>query len=413
MVRPVSRTPKTLFPPTRAAPTAGGVAAPGVKPLRDELSTGRGAALRSSAARLGAAGGGIGHRSASRSHLDDLQRFFESGERIGEKDGVGGTIQRNPRDAGVNRPEDAKQALALLKRGRAAEAEALSKLTPAEQAAYRKLAKQLQGDPQAQLALQLMLLDGRLTSPQQASNGDTLLGGLVKLSEQPLADGLDRAQLLGQVVRELAVPAGIHQGVNLMTCGATSLQVQLAMENPAEYVRLLAGLSSPSGEVTLANGDPLRREPGWDREEYPRSLTSRLLQSAFMEYANGARWDYDPASDRSVGSSLDNRGQSGVGLEVSELARLEQALFNRPAHSVPAMTGEAPTEKDIDALLQNLPSVVGLRFPEGSGAKVPAHAVLVTDVKDGMVTFVDPYGLEVTMPLEQFKEQLLFGVVSG
>lgn len=411
MARPVSRTPKPLFSTTRTSPPDQGGAAPRVKPLRDELSTGRGAALRSSAARLGA-GGSPGHRGGQKSHLGELQRFFESGERVGAHDQVGGTIQRNPRDAGLNRPEDAKQALALLKQGRAAEAEALSKLTPAEQAAYRKLAKQLQGDPQAQLALRLMLLDGRLTSPQQASNGDTLLGGLVKLSEQPLADGLDGGQLLGQVVRELAVPAGINQGIT-QTCGAASLQVQLATENPAEYVRLVAGLSSPSGEVTLANGDLLRREPGWDSEESIRSLPSRLLQSAFMEYANGARWNYDPASDRSVGSSLDNRGQSGVGLEASEIARLEQGLFNRPARAVPAVTGETPTEQEIDALLENLPSVVGLRFPEGSGANVPGHAVLVTGVKDGVVTFVNPYGLEVTMPVEQFKEQLLFGVVSG
>lgn len=78
---------------------------------------------------------------------------------------------------------------------------ALSKLPPEQQAAYRKLQKKLQGDPQAQLALQLMLLD--------------------------------------------------------------------------------------------------EREPHWNADEL-RSLPSRLLQSAFMEYANGAEWDCDPATDRSV-----------------------------------------------------------------------------------------------------------------
>jgi hypothetical protein len=210
-------------------------------------------------------------------------------------------------------------------------------------------------------------------------------------------------------VRELAVPSSITQGD--FTCGATSLQVQLAVENPAEYVRLLSGLASPSGSVELANGDRLEREPHWNADEL-RSLPSRLLQSAFMEYANGAAWDYDPATDRSVGSLLGNRGQSGAGLEGIEMARLEGALFGRGSRVVPS-PGANPTRDDLEAVLANLPSVVGLAFPEGTVAPVNGHAVVVTDVNDGVVTYVNPQsGLECTMPLEQFQQQFLYGLAS-
>jgi len=330
---------------------------------------------------------------------------------------VGGTIVKDPRDVTRVTEQDNAAALKQLEKNQALERQALAKLTPSQRAEYLNVAKKLQNNPQALLALQVMLLDGRLASPQKACNGDTLLGGLDKLANQPLAPGMSTSDLLGQVVRELAFPASINQ-MDKQTCGAASLQIQLARENPAEYVRLVAGLASPSGEVKLANGDTLKREPGWDGFDL-RSMSSRLLQSAFMEYANGAEWDYDPASDKSKGTTDANKGLSGYGLEASEIARLAAGLFGREAKQIPEKfvdsngdgIADPLTDDQANRILAAAPTVVGLKFADG---RFGAHAVLVTGVRDGRVYFIDPKdGMEVSMPVAEFKQKLLNGIVDG
>jgi len=51
------------------------------------------------------------------------------------------------------------------------------------------------------------------------------------------------------------------------TCAPTTLAIDLAMRNPAEYARIALGLASPEGRVTLAGGLEIQREPGTATEE--------------------------------------------------------------------------------------------------------------------------------------------------
>jgi hypothetical protein len=98
------------------------------------------------------------------------------------------------------------------------------------------------------------------------TDGHTLLSNLHALAtgqlEPSLAShGIHRAGLLCSVMREVSSPE---------------------QHNPAEYVRLLRGLTSPSGQVRLRNGDTLRRDP--DSIPFPtatqRSASERLFQAA-------------------------------------------------------------------------------------------------------------------------------------
>ncbi|MDB5098178.1 MAG: hypothetical protein JWM80_2599 [Cyanobacteria bacterium RYN_339] len=124
----------------------------------------------------------------------------------------------------------------------------------------------------------LAQLAARVTPEQYAA----IQASLDALRTQPLADGLDRQQLVAQVIQELADPSRIDQK-SMNTCGATTAQILLARTHPEEYARLVAGLASPEGRVQLQDGSWLARDASWSfAGDGDRSLSSRLLQPAFM-----------------------------------------------------------------------------------------------------------------------------------
>ena len=96
----------------------------------------------------------------------------------------------------------------------------------------------------------------------KADSSGTLLGKrLLAIAGAPLhrllAESLGHVHLLGELVRNLTRPGRINQGMK-STCAITAVESFLAETEPAEYGRLLAGLVSPKGEVTLRNDEKLK-----------------------------------------------------------------------------------------------------------------------------------------------------------
>ncbi|MDP2275939.1 MAG: hypothetical protein Q8N23_19615 [Archangium sp.] len=283
----------------------------------------------------------------------------------------------------------------------ALEGEALDKLSAKDRARYLSVKRTLlapadgrpQGDPVAALALQTMLLEGKLTAP--------LLTNLSKLNQQELADGIDRQQLLADVVQEVAVPEAIAQR-NRGTCVPTSIEIQLAQQNPAEYVRLISGLASPEGKVTTAGGDVLEREPGVIDDGTSRSMSQKLLAPALMELGN-ARADYDNEEDEHVGGSLDGKS----GLTAAQADVLLESIYGRDfafTNTGSADEKKAGTEFVLDELKAGRDVLVGLTWGTGG------HKVLVTgtETRDGVdyVKIVNPWGRQELISVADFEADL-------
>lgn len=215
------------------------------------------------------------------------------------------------------------------------------------------------------------------------------------LSTQPLAEGIDRRTLIATALRELADPERIAQG-DRHTCAAAVVQAKLAQDDPAEYLRLVAGLASPSGQVTLANGETMRRPPDW-RPGGGRLLTSDLMQPAFMQYATGS---YDMATD--TRATAEGRGK---GLYAAEQSRLLSAVSGVERATV---FGNDPAVLDAmhRALAQGhgVPVVIRIRARDTGALK--GHSVLVEAMRDGQVTFLDPNGKRRTVSLDAFTSRL-------
>ncbi|MEB3196804.1 MAG: hypothetical protein VKP62_06330 [Candidatus Sericytochromatia bacterium] len=311
----------------------------------------------------------------------------------------------DPGDA--NDPDYSENRAAEVAHARhAAEEQArLKTLDSASQGAYASLKAALGEAPLAKRALQALLLDGRLTGGPAAGDGGALLAQLDRLRQQPLLPGLERKALLNEVVIEAENPVRVNQH-QWRTCGAATAQILLLRENPAEYVRVVAGLAAPEGRVTLLGGQSVRREADWDTTaDGGRTAASRLFQATIMELAGprvGA-WDlanYDARRD------LHRLGPLPVfvGLPGGGLATALQQLTGKPFqnHSFRAWGRDALWAAVKQALAEGRgPVPTALAWGEGG------HFVQIDRIADGTVFYTNPWGCREAMDEAEFQAHAL------
>lgn len=315
----------------------------------------------------------------------------------------------------VVRRSDAPDATAARKRLRETDADekkALDKLSPQDRDAYKAVASQIDSDPDTRLLLRELLLDGRLPGGNDLADGKSLLANLSSLAQQPLADGIDRKELLADVLAHVEDPITIAQKQQ-NTCGPTTGQLMLARQEPAEYVRIAAGLASPDGKVTLQNGDTIQREDDWNaRTDDNRTLGNRLLQTSLMEYANG-KFDYDNINDtRKV-----NLGVTSVdipGLLPNEMVKLAEALTGSK-HDIDYSLMSDRVSSDFQKALDQagpgseIPVLINYNVDASGVSSTSPHYVLVTgyDAESGMVSVSNPWGREEKVALSELQKHLI------
>lgn len=289
-------------------------------------------------------------------------------------------------------------AVEQLEANKALEAAQLEQLSPADRQKYEAVKQRCldANDPVAAVALQKLLFDGKLPGEKDLKGEGTTLDHLATLADEqtPLAEGVDRDSLVTDLVQELATPSSINQGPR-GTCAPTTIAIQLAMNDPAEYARIAAGLASPEGTVTLAGGQTLTREEGTAADDQTaRSTTQRLIGSAFMELANGDR-DYDNASG------------DGAGAWSDKLDVLYEAVTGRKMSDQRLTTDEqrAGAMDIIDTQLRAGASVpVAVSWGDGY------HKVLVTGTEtvngQEFVKYINPWGREERIPRADFEKRL-------
>lgn len=316
-------------------------------------------------------------------------------------------VYDNPSD--VNDPQPGEQATALqqIKADKAKEEAALAKLSAADRKRYEALATQVENRPMSRRALQQMLLDGRLPGEKPLKGEGTLLSQLEGLLTQPLAKGIDRGQLLGEVISEVENPVRINQH-SVGTCGATTAQILLVRKNPAEYVRLVSGLATPKGEVTMAGGGLLNRHSDWDDNgDGGRSISSRLIQPPLMDEAEPLPGDnYDNSEDRNNWGPIPLWSGLGGGGEAEILSK----LLNKPYDNKTFFHWNRDARwSEVKQLLadQKGPVPVALAWGDnGSG-----HFVQIDKIEDGKVHYTNPWGSREWIPEADFKAHVTMAQV--
>ncbi len=234
------------------------------------------------------------------------------------------------------------------------------------------------------------------------AGGRTLLSNLAKLATQQLNPalyeaGLTRAQLLTDAMRDIVNPDRVDQG-DSPTCTVTSMQYELVRDEPAEYARLMVGLTGTKGEADMVSGESLALQTGYLKPTAgdPRSSSEVIFQSAAMEFANGLD-AFD--EKREVNRRTDGREYRGLG--PAQQTRLLQHLFGVAYETRPLATPEQ-RQRALDLLVPydargtNRPVILEIDMGRWN------HAVNFERVENDRVHFRDPYGRALSMPKEKF-----------
>ncbi len=299
-------------------------------------------------------------------------------------------------------------------------------LEPLDQAKFRSVYGRLSPDELPQQAE--LMESGReslvdiLNSDKlldQDKDGRTLLDNLNMTSNQTARendDVLDGRVVTAELAKQIADPGTIHQN-NRNSCAPTSIEYFHAKDQPADYARVVRGLTSPEGKAELHNGEVMERDRfNLNKDSSTRSNASRIYQSSALEHIN-AGFDYRNDIDQHVyvfdegdPNNLDDdvaapTGDTGV--MEDEGKRLSEALLGGgfeyrkgPANSDQDGTlykskfedGSQTWQTDMQNSLDNeRPVMASLQWGNNGSSN---HVLAVTGMDDQHVYMRNPWGQE-------------------
>ncbi|KAF0244838.1 MAG: hypothetical protein FD180_2140 [Planctomycetota bacterium] len=255
------------------------------------------------------------------------------------------------------------------------------------------------------LAESVAALERRYATGRRDSVGQgTVYDHLGTLASQVIVPGLDRRELVRGVLRELLDPGHVDQK-SWSTCAAATVQLWLALREPSEYARLVAGLASYNGRVHLAGGPFLQRHGESVRpDQSGRTPSSRLLQSAFMDFANG-----DDRYSNATDQSTRDEGPAYAGLYPDQFDVLIEAVTARLWDTLEVGSGNCA---DAVALIARATSR-GEHVPVSLRKEKMMHRLLVERSDASSMHCVDPVGVRQRVPVEEFRTRLGFVSLPG
>jgi hypothetical protein len=293
-------------------------------------------------------------------------------------------------------------------------ATARQSLEPEQRAGFDRLWTVAAKDIGAQAALQLLVMEGTLTTMSSGEPPATLLQELTQLADQgfALAPGLDRTALLCDLMQEIAFPSSISQR-NKGTCSVTTAQILLTQTRPAEYARIVRSLAAEAGEpVTLAGGGQWQREPDTEtNDKSHRTESSRLFQAAAME-GTWPHADYDNTLDKhSFETSPASTGGGGNGLADVVQDLLGPGAFVSTRWQNASGGQAALADEIIEAAKQGFPSSVSLYRKGSAEAETgAAHQILAIEATDTGIRFINPWGQIETVSREALAEMVFCAI---
>ena len=339
--------------------------------------------------------------------------------------GKGGPGAAGGADAGVGKPDEPTNTGPALKPGRAGlsaetarEMDALlaGRSEVAEQAAYvfqTPEFAQMSATERAQIVTLMSSKDvkvargvaemfeqsGGAMLTAKGKDGSTVLDSLNRLAASPNSEGV-----LGEVVYDLVNPGRIRQG-RAPTCTVTTMQYELAHEEPGEYARLMAGLVC-DGKVTMRGGGELVSDTKWDvyasdAAKDGRSTSEAIFQAAAMEFANGSD-TYLEYAQESVGG-----GQTYRGLHGDQISAMVGQLFGVKYETKEIGTDVEATAELNEIMARERPNRPVL-FDIMIDGQQSNHCVSLEAVRNGRVYFRDPTtGERESMTVEEFRHNLV------
>jgi hypothetical protein len=234
-------------------------------------------------------------------------------------------------------------------------------------------------------------------------DGTRLIDSLDKMAVGAASDSFDR-QVLNDCLYDIANPGRIWQG-QAPTCTVSSMQFELASQQPAEYARLMAGLTA-SGSATMRGGGKLEVDAeaavaASSANHDQRSTTEAIFQSAAMDYANGA----DTYNLQAAKSHSNVTGKDYRGLYPDQIRTMVGELFGAEYDTI-EVTNDAQATAQLNSIMSkekpNRPVLFDIDMGDFN------HCVALDKIVGNDVFFRDPYtGKEMSMSKDEFRQRLV------
>lgn len=200
------------------------------------------------------------------------------------------------------------------------------------------------------------------------------------------------------LLHDVSSPSNISQE-GIGTCAGTSVQIQFAIRNPIEYLKMAE---------SLAKNEPYRTVKGFSvppnftfaneggtNHETRRTISAKLMQNAIMDYADAETRNFDSSKkDEGITTTQTVKALNDiVGLNLSN-----DYTWNYTASQL------------MDFLRKSNPSYqnpveISLSYePQGRDA---IHSVNVASIDNNNVVIINPWGREETFPIAELETRIL------
>lgn len=200
------------------------------------------------------------------------------------------------------------------------------------------------------------------------------------------------------VLSDVANPSNISQE-SIGTCAGTSVQIQFAIRNPIEYLKMAESLAKNQSYTTIKGFSVPPNftfaNEGGTNHDTKRTISAKLMQNAIMDYADAETRNFD-SSKKDEGITTTQTVKA-----LNEIVGLK--LENNYTWNY------TPTQL-MDFMIKSNPSYdnpveISLSYePNGRDA---IHSVNVVSATNNTIVIVNPWGREETFPVNELQTRIL------
>lgn len=211
----------------------------------------------------------------------------------------------------------------------------------------------------------------------------------------------DKKELVIAALHDISAPEDISQE-GIGTCTGTTIQIQMAIRNPKEYVNMLDKLAKNESYTTLAGASI---PPNWtfvdeDKEggiKSRRTIAAKVMQNAIMDFAD--------ANTRNFDSS---KGDGGLSYEQTSGAIKSILKQDVKTYEV----WQYSTEQLLKAIEKSNPRIdnpIEISLSYETTGRDSFHSVSVINISrdTDKVTIINPWGREETFPLSELNKRIM------
>ncbi|MFN8671322.1 MAG: hypothetical protein U0457_04460 [Candidatus Sericytochromatia bacterium] len=210
---------------------------------------------------------------------------------------------------------------------------------------------------------------------------------------------VDKKEMVISALHDIAAPSDISQE-GIGTCTGTTIQIQLAIRNPKEYLNMIDNLAKNKPHITMSGK---KIDPNWTfteegkegKTDTRRTISSKIMQNAIMDFAD--------ANTRNFDSS---KADGGLSYEQTSEAIKDITKQNVTTYEI----WDYSPKQLVDLLKKSNPSLdnpIEASMSYQADGRDSFHSINVVDILENKINIINPWGRDESFNLEDFQSRVM------